>query len=297
MTLCSTLIASVRALPSVDYRAMRESFRNRLEVRWKTANSLLCVGIDPLPDQLPAVFHRSAAQTRAAGVLAYARRLVAATAPHAAVFKPQFAHFAAIGAEAELAQLIDHIHADYPAIPVILDAKRGDIGSTAALYATEAFARYDADAVTVSPFLGLEGIKPFLDWSGRGVIVLCRTSNPGSDWLQQGEGRAAPFRKIARAIGALAADHPDLGLVVGATQPTEVAEVRRLVPDLPLLVPGIGVQGGDLQQVLQGGLRSQGAGLILSVSRGLSQAWSATGGSERALSAAAAEFARQMPAA
>lgn len=256
---------------------------------------MLCVGIDPVPEQLPREFHRSPSQTRAAGILAYTRRLVAATAPHAAVFKPQFAHFAAMGAEVELAQLIEHIHRDYPEVPVILDAKRGDIGSTAALYAREAFERYNADAVTVSPFLGLEGIQPFLDWAGRGVIVLCRTSNPDSDWLQQGEGSAAPFRKIARTIARLGADNPNLALVVGATQPSELAEVRTLVPDLPLLVPGIGAQGGDLQQVLAGGVRRQGAGLILSVSRGLSRAWTATAGSEEALAAAARDFARQMP--
>lgn len=254
---------------------------------------MLCVGIDPVPEKLPLVFHRSATQTQAAGVAAYVRTLVAATAPYACAFKPQIAHFAALGAEQELAQLIEFIHVEHPGIAVILDAKRGDIGSTAALYAQEAFGRYNADAVTVSPFLGQEGIEPFLKWDGRGVIVLCRTSNPDSDWLQQGHGQDAAFRKIATAFAELGKENPNIGLVVGATQPAELAEVRTLAPTLPLLVPGIGAQGGDLQAVLTSGQRQQGGGLILNVSRGISQSWTGTEGPE-ALARSARAWAEQM---
>ena len=269
------------------------TFSGQLEHRWHSLHSMLCVGIDPIPDQLPPAFQRSATQTRNAGVAAYGRMLVASTAAYACAFKPQVAHFAALGAEQELAQLIEFVHVEYPGVPVVLDAKRGDIGSTATLYAQEAFERYGADAVTVSPFLGQEGIEPFLAWEGRGVIVLCRTSNPDSDWLQQGLGEAAAFRKIARAFAALGAQNPNIGLVVGATQPQELTEVRALAPTLPLLVPGIGAQGGDLQAVLTQGQRAGGGGLLLNVSRGISRAWQEAEG-ELSLQNAARGWAEQM---
>ncbi|MEM1435485.1 MAG: orotidine-5'-phosphate decarboxylase [Pseudomonadota bacterium] len=272
---------------------MAREFADLLTRRTRALNTFLCVGIDPIPADLPRQFQRSATQTRAAGVLAYAQALVEATAPHAVAFKPQIAHFAAIGAERELAQLIETIHVEHPEIPVLLDAKRGDIGSTAALYAEEAYQRYNADAVTVSPFLGQEGIAPFLAWEGRGVIVLCRTSNPDSDWLQQGEGPAAPFRKIAKTFGELGADNPNIGLVVGATQPRELEEVRSLAPDVLLLVPGIGAQGGDPETVLRVGQRPSGGGLLLNVSRGIFRAWREPEGAA-ALTTAAATYAEQM---
>lgn len=272
---------------------MTRSFSDLLAQRVNSHRTMLCVGIDPIPAALPARFRGADPQSRKTGVLAYARTLVAATAPYAAAFKPQAAHFAAIGAERELAQLIEYIHSDYPDVPVILDAKRGDIGSTAALYAQEAFERYNADAVTVSPFLGQEGIAPFLSWEGRGVIVLCRTSNPDSDWLQQGQGNEAPFRKIATTFGALAADNPNIGLVVGATQPAELQEVRRLAPAVVLLVPGIGAQGGDAETVLRVAQWQDGGGLLLNVSRGISGAWREPDGTA-ALAAAAEGYARQM---
>ena len=175
---------------------------------WQRTNAFLCVGLDPLPERLPEAF---AGQEMTQAVPTFCRDIVAATAAQACAFKPQIAHFAALGLEAELADLIGWIDAEYPQVPVILDAKRGDIGSTAELYAREAFERYDADAVTVSPFLGQEGLQPFLNYSDRGTIVLCRTSNADSAWLQTypanasgvaGKPAEPVYLRIAKAAAA-----------------------------------------------------------------------------------------------
>ena len=158
---------------------MSSSFVQTLHQRWAAADSMLCVGLDPDPARIPSYLG-----TGPAAIDHFCRQIIAATADTACAFKPQIAYFAAQGAEEVLAGLIRHIHADYPGIPVILDAKRGDIGSTARQYGVEAFDRFGADALTLSPFMGFDSIEPYFDWAGRGLILLCRTSNPGGDDLQ-----------------------------------------------------------------------------------------------------------------
>ena len=245
-------------------RAVRRSpvpFRTALERAWDAHDSLLCVGLDPVPEAWPVEFQRSPE-----GAFAFCCAVVDAVADLVCAFKPQAAHFGAIGAEDELAALIRYIHDAHPAVPVILDAKRGDIGSTAERYAVEVFERYGADAVTVNPFLGEESIAPYLAHRDRGVFVLCRTSNPGSDWLQRSGGDEPVYLRVARAA-ATWNDRGNVMLVTGATYPAELADIRRVVGDMPLLVPGLGTQGGEVDAVLEAGLDSTGRGLVCNVSR------------------------------
>lgn len=229
---------------------------------------MLCVGLDPAADKLPAAV-RGAAEP----LLAFNREIIDATAAWACAFKLQFAHYAAATAERELEQTVAYIKRRCPHAPVILDAKRGDIGATARMYAREAFDRYGADAVTVNPYLGGEALAPFLEYADRGVFVLCRTSNPGSGEFQQlivdgGDGgRTLAQHVAARAAGEWNAKR-NIGLVVGATWPEEIAAIRALAGDMPLLIPGIGAQGGDLAAVLKHGL-SGDAGLLINISRGI----------------------------
>lgn len=237
------------------------SFHDRLRQAWAESRSLLCVGLDPVRSRLPPPFKHSAL-----GLRDFCCAIVEATADSVCAFKPQAAHFAAEGAEDQLAEVIAHIHQGWPDKPVVLDAKRGDIGSTAQLYAKEAFERYGADAVTVNPFLGEESVRPFLQYPGRGVALLCRTSNPGSGWLQEAPAEDPAYLRIAKA--ALAWNqNGDLMLVAGATHPRELARVRIAVDGMPLLTPGIGAQGGDLEQTLRAGLDAAGQGLLINASR------------------------------
>jgi orotidine-5'-phosphate decarboxylase len=232
--------------------------------------SLVCVGLDPEPAKFPAHLHG-----RPDAVFAFCRAIVDATADLVCGFKPQFAHFAALRAEEALERLIAHIHATFPGVPVILDAKRGDIGSTAQHYASEAFDRYGADAVTANPYLGRDSMQPFLDRADKGVIVLCRTSNPGARDLQDlvvpdkiGGGKPL-YQHVAELVARDWNANGNCALVVGATYPDELREVRAIVGDMPILVPGIGAQGGDVQAVLRNGKNAQGAGLIISSSRAI----------------------------
>jgi len=246
------------------------SFMQSLKARWQQANSLVCVGLDPEPVKFPARFRDDPD-----AVFAFCRDIVDATAEHACSFKPQIAHFAALGAEDALARLIAHIHARHPAIPVILDSKRGDIGSTAQHYATEAFDRYGADAVTVNPYLGRDSLQPFLDRADRGVVVLCRTSNPGAsdlqDLLVQAEnGVARPlYQHVAETVANQWNGNGNCALVVGATWPRQLREIRAIVADVPLLVPGVGAQGGDVEAVVANAKTADGTGLIVSSSRAI----------------------------
>ena len=200
------------------------------------------------------------------GLRDFCCEVVEATADLVCAFKPQAAHFAAEGTEDQLAEVIAYIHQGWPHIPVILDAKRGDIGSTAALYAKEAFERYDADAVTVHPYLGEEGVLPFLKDPRRGVALLCRTSNADSAWLQGYPAAEPLYLRVAEAARRWNRNH-NLMLVAGATYPEELARIRKAVDDMPLLVPGIGAQGGDLQRALQVGLDGAGQGVLINASR------------------------------
>jgi orotidine-5'-phosphate decarboxylase len=246
------------------------NFIEALRQRWRDANSLVCVGLDPEPSRFPV---QLAKQPDA--VFEFCRDIVDATAEYACAFKPQIAHFAAVGAEGALGRLVAHIHAAHPTIPVILDAKRGDIGSTAAHYATEAFDRYGADAVTVNPYLGRDSLQPFLDRPGKGVIVLCRTSNPGAGDLQDllvSSAHAQPrplYQHIAERVASEWNEDGQCALVVGATWPAQLAEVRAIVGNLPLLVPGVGAQGGDVEAIVRNGRDADGAGLLVSSSRAI----------------------------
>jgi orotidine-5'-phosphate decarboxylase len=254
------------------------TFVTKLEASWRRSNSLLCVGIDPDPERIPA---------SAGGIFEFCCEIVDATAAHVCAFKPQIAHFSASGEEHALASLIEHIHTNHPGIPVILDAKRGDIGSTAKMYAREAFVRYEADAVTVNPYLGGDSLTPFLDYEDRGVFILCRTSNAGSADIQ---ALSCDGTTVARHVARCAAGewnrNRNIGLVVGATWPEELAEVRNETGDMPLLIPGVGAQGGDIKSVIDLGVDSKGMGLIINASRSINYASSGDDYSEAASSAA-----------
>ena len=226
-------------------------------------NSLLCVGLDPVRERLPPEFGTGPAALRD-----FCCAIVDATASEVCAFKPQAAHFAAAGAEDQLAETIAYIKARHPGVLVILDAKRGDIGATAELYAKEAFERYDADIVTVNPYLGPESVEPFLAYTDRGVALLCRTSNPGSAWLQRHPRDDPAFLRVAEAA-AKWNERGNLMLVAGATYPEDLARIRDRVGSMPLLVPGVGAQGGDLRTVIEGGLDAHGQGLVVSASRSI----------------------------
>ncbi|MBL8382532.1 MAG: orotidine-5'-phosphate decarboxylase [Burkholderiales bacterium] len=261
------------------------TFIDKLDAAWRANDSLLCVGLDPDLKRLPA---HLAGRPRA--IAAFCIAIVDATADLVCAFKPQIAYFHAERAEDELEEVIAHIRARHPAIPVILDAKRGDIGSTAEQYAREAFERYRADAVTVSPFLGHDSITPYTAYAERGVIVLCRTSNPGGSDMQFLEvdgpaGRERVYQRIARTVATDWNANGNCALVVGATFPAELAEVRRIVGDMPLLVPGIGAQGGDIAATVRAGRTAAGRGLIINSGRAILYA---SGGADFADAARAA---------
>ena len=244
-------------------------FIDTLRKRWQAADTLVCVGLDPEPAKFPARFGGDPD-----AVFNFCRDIADATAEYACAFKPQIAHFAALGAEDALARLIAHLHAAHPGIPVILDAKRGDIGSTARHYASEAFDRYRADAVTANPYLGRDSVQPFLDRADRGVVILCRTSNPGAADLQDlpvrtGAGERPLYQHIAQTIAREWNSHGNCALVVGATWPGQLREVRAIVGDMPLLVPGVGAQGGDAGAVVCNARTADGTGLMVSSSRAI----------------------------
>ena len=239
-------------------------FTEQLQAAERRNDSLLCVGLDPEPARLPGAWRGDASR-----IFDFCAAIVDATHDLAIAFKPQIAYFAAHRAEDQLERLIHHIHRVAPTVPVILDAKRGDIGSTAALYAQEAFERYQADAVTLSPFLGFDSIAPWQRHAGKGLFLLCRTSNPGGSDLQAQRllgADGAPGDLLYEHIARLAAgpwnQGGQLGLVVGATFPAELARVRALAPTLPLLIPGVGAQGGDAAATVRAGWRSKGAGPV-----------------------------------
>ena len=237
-------------------------FISKLKKRWESADSLLCVGLDPQIDRVPEVL-----RSKHSPYFEFCKEVVDATHEFVCAFKPQAAYFSAVGAENELEELISYIKRVYPEIPVILDAKRGDIGSTATLYAQEAYQRYGADAVTVNPYLGFESIEPYMNYSDKGIVVLCRTSNPGSDWLQKDETDSIPvYQRVAQQVAEWN-EREQFVLVTGATYPEELGRVRQIVGDMPLLVPGIGAQGGDIEAVLKNGLNEESNGLIISSSR------------------------------
>jgi orotidine-5'-phosphate decarboxylase len=230
--------------------------------------SLLCVGLDPEPSRFPANLKGDAGR-----IYDFCARIVDATADLAIAFKPQIAYFAAHRAETQLEHLIQHMHRNAPHVPVILDAKRGDIGSTAQQYAVEAFERYNADAVTLSPFMGYDSVAPYLKYEGKGAFLLCRTSNPGGDDLQAQrlasvDGSPLLYEHVAKLVQGPWNLNGQLGLVVGATYPAEIERVRHLAPTAPLLIPGVGAQGGDAVATVKAGWRPD-APIIVSSSRAI----------------------------
>jgi orotidine-5'-phosphate decarboxylase len=228
------------------------TFTNQLLAAQRRAQSLLCVGLDPEPQRLPEPWRGDASR-----LFDFCAAIVDATKDLVCAFKPQIAYFAAQRAEDQLERLMAHMRRVAPDVPVILDAKRGDIGPTAEQYAREAFQRYQADAVTLSPYMGFDSIEPWLRYDGKGLFLLCRTSNPGGSDLQAQalQGGEKLFEHVARLAAGEWNKNGQLGLVVGATFPDELARVRELAPTLPLLVPGVGAQGGDAAATVRAGWR------------------------------------------
>jgi orotidine-5'-phosphate decarboxylase len=246
------------------------NYADKLRAAWASQNSMLCVGLDPDARRYPA--HLADQADRA---YTFCKAIVDATAPYACAFKPQIAYFAAQGAEPQLERLCAYIRSAYPKHVLVLDSKRGDIGDTAKQYALEAFERYHADAVTVNPYMGFDTITPYLAHAGKGVIVLCRTSNAGGSDFQSLSVRNHAgndellYERIARLAATQWSDSGQLSLVVGATFPAELAKVRAIVGDMPLLVPGVGAQGGDVQATVTAGSDAAGHGMMINSSRAI----------------------------
>ena len=237
------------------------AFFKSVAERQNSINSLLCVGLDPDPSKMPERYHQLERP-----VLAFCRDVIEATHDLAACFKPQFAHFAAADALDDLREVIRILNSKD--LPVILDAKRGDVGSTSQYYAREAFDIYEAGAVTVNPYLGGDSLDPFLERADKGIILLCRTSNPGGADIQNqklAEGIDL-YEHVARLASLAWNEQGNVGLVVGATRPSELARVREIVGEMFLLLPGIGAQGGDVASSLAAGAAG---GLIVSSSRAI----------------------------
>ena len=245
------------------------NFLGRLQRAWQHQRSMLCVGLDPDLTKFPRPLQALAARDPLAAIERFCLGIMEATAAYACAFKPQIAYFASSRAESVLERLAQACRDHYPHHVWILDAKRGDIGSTAEHYAKEAFDRYLADAVTVSPYMGTDSLSPYLSYESRGIFVLCRTSNPGGDDFQM---RPSPQQPLYVEVAQQAAErwnhHQQVGLVVGATYPREVEAVRHAAPDLPLLIPGIGAQGGDLVATVKAGRNANG-GMLINSSRAI----------------------------
>jgi orotidine-5'-phosphate decarboxylase len=240
-------------------------FTEKLSAAWTSNNSLLCVGLDPDMERIPA---HILAQPEP--IFAFCKAIIDATADLACSFKPQIAYFAALGAESQLEAICAYARERYPHIPVILDAKRGDIGATAHQYAREAFDRYGADAVTVNPYMGFDSVEPYLAWADKGVIILCRTSNAGGSDLQALDVGGKPlYEHVANMVADKWNRNGQCSLVVGATFPQEIARVRAIVGDMPLLIPGVGAQGGDVAATVRAGRTAGGTGMMINSSRAI----------------------------
>ncbi len=241
------------------------TFTAKLSAAWQSRNSLLCIGLDPDLARIP---HDLRDEQDA--IFTFCKGIIDATCDIACAYKPQIAYFAALGAEDQLQAICAYLREKCPDLPLVLDAKRGDIGATAEQYAREAFERYGADAVTVNPYMGHDSIAPYLEWKDRGAIVLCRTSNPGGSDLQFLKSGGKPiYQHVAQLVAEKWNTNGQCGLVVGATFPDELAEVRKIVGDMPLLVPGIGAQGGDIEATVEAGQTAKGVGMMINSSRAI----------------------------
>lgn len=258
------------------------AFVEKLRKIWADKKSLVCVGLDPELSKLPQCL-----RVLPNPFFEFNRQIIDATAEFACAFKPQIAYYAAQKAEDQLEMTLDYIRSK-PDCVAILDSKRGDIGSTAEMYAQEAFDRYAADAVTVNPYLGGDSLEPFLKRKDKGVVLLCRTSNPGAHDLQDFEsGGEKLYQRVARLAVDRWNKNENVLLVVGATYPKELGEIRSIVGDMPILVPGVGAQGGDVEAVVLKGKDSMGKGLLISASRSIIYASSGKDFASAARSAAA----------
>ncbi len=241
------------------------TFMEKLKKAARANNSLVCVGLDPDLKKLPECL-----KNEKYPIFAFNKAIVDATKDYVCCYKPQAAYYAGQSADDELKMTIDYIHENYPEIPVILDVKRGDIGSTADMYAKEAFCRYNADAVTVNPYMGFDTLKPFLDYADKGVIILCRTSNPNSGDLQN---LVCDGKMIYEHVALYARDkwnyNGNIALVIGATYPEELQHIRQLCPEMTFLVPGVGAQGGDVEKVVRYGCDAENLGMAINSSRGI----------------------------
>lgn len=237
-------------------------FWRKLSARIQRQDTLLCVGLDPDAGRIPPAY---------GSVSAFCRAIVEATAEVACAYKPNIAFYEALG-EAGMKALRDTLESIPSDIPVVLDAKRSDISTSAAAYAKAAFEVWGVDAITVNPYLGEDGVRPFLDWEGKGVFLLCKTSNPSAgevqDWAQAGEPLYVHVARMAQRW----AGEREIGLVLGATYPEAIAEIRAESPRTWFLIPGVGAQGGELRAVLEAGLRADGMGVIINASRAIAYA-------------------------
>jgi orotidine-5'-phosphate decarboxylase len=241
------------------------NFIEAIESMWQKNNSLVCVGLDPDISKIPAHL-----RTLKTPLFEFNKAIVDATADLVCAFKPQIAFYSASRAERDLELTINYIHQNHPGIPVILDAKRGDIGSTAEMYAQEVFDRYQSDAATVNPYLGADTLHPFLNRKEKGVIILCRTSNPGARDIQDLESNGKKLYQIVASKAVTEWNgNGNVLLVVGATFPKELSEIRSIAGDMPFLVPGIGAQGGEVASAVRNGKTRHGMGMIINSSRGI----------------------------
>ncbi len=241
------------------------TFIEQLSAAWQTQDSQLCIGLDPDLAKFPAHL-----QGKPDAILTFCKTIIDATADTACAFKPQIAYFAALRAEDQLEEICKYLRERYPHIPIVLDAKRGDIGATAEQYAREAFERYGADAVTVNPYMGFDSVQPYLERQDKGVIVLCRTSNPGGSDLQFLNVDGQPlYQRVALLVADKWNSNGQCALVVGATFPHELAQVRAIVGEMPLLIPGIGAQGGDIKATVEAGRTADGSGMMINSSRAI----------------------------
>ncbi len=241
------------------------TFMEMLSSAWKKNNSLVCVGLDPDIAKIPEFLRKEKNP-----LFAFNKGIIDATKDQVCAYKPQAAYYAGLNADEDLRLTIEYIKSVAPEVPVILDAKRADIGATSQMYAKEAFERYQADAVTVNPYMGMDALKPFLDHADKGVIVLCRTSNPGAKEVQELRIDGVElYKHLAKLIATTWNYNHNTMLVAGATFPAELGEIRKIVGNTPLLVPGVGAQGGDVKAVLENGLTADGTGLVINSSRGI----------------------------
>ena len=249
------------------------NFRRLLEARWDQ-DRFVCVGLDSDIDRLPEAVRRPRPEET---IFDFNRQIVDATADLVSAYKPNAAFYEKAGSDgvAALARTVEYIHERAPDVPVILDAKRADIGSTNQGYVAAAFGYYQADAITVHPYLGEEALQPFLEQADKGILVLCRTSNPGAgefqDLLVDGRGRdkSALYELVAERVAIRWNANGNCGLVVGATYPHELRKIREIVGDLPLLLPGVGAQGAEVAAAVEAGVDARGRGLIVNASRSI----------------------------